>query len=223
MPLKNFALTRVQSFPFGESEQKGKGQHPAQQRRDSDSLPLYLAEVQGPVLEQDTPSFKTPSELAVLYTTVQIRSSNHNQPVGIFNHSSWILNDTQLKPLLALDESDWEKVTNQPSAVQKLSVPSFTMGDAKEKWMELVVNNMDDKGHPFHMVRTLSLSRVEIGLMHHSTDTSFMLFYRDRLSWVSMVRTTPSTQSRNIPRIPLCHLRPLSRTRFMFQQWDMSS
>lgn len=158
MPLKNFALTRIQSFPVSKSRQRRGTQPQFRERSDSDSPPLYLADVQGPILDERAPSFQVPSETVVLYTTVQIRSSSHNQPVGIFNHSSWILNDSQAKPLLALDESDWEQVTNQPSAVQHLNVPSFSMGDAEEKWMELVVNNMDDKGHPFHMVRCLAVA-----------------------------------------------------------------
>lgn len=91
-------------------------------------------------------------ETCVLYTKMSIRSSFHERPVGQVNHSAWVLADPSWPPLLALDRADWGNVTVQPNTIAELQVPWYR-DSANTKWMELVINNMDDKGHPFHLVR----------------------------------------------------------------------
>lgn len=92
-----------------------------------------------------------PRETAVLYTTMLVRAANHNRPVGTVNHTSWAVSDAKAQPLLSLDRQQWSSAVPQPTTAQTLKVPWFRES-GPGKWLELVINNFDDKGHPFHLV-----------------------------------------------------------------------
>lgn len=95
---------------------------------------------------------KEPSETSVVYTSMAIRSASDLRPVGSVNRTTWVVADPRAPPLLALDQSEWNRVTKQPGPVWALDVPHYQSGEGK--WMELVVNNPDHQGHVFHLVRT---------------------------------------------------------------------
>ncbi|KAJ5933636.1 hypothetical protein N7454_005965 [Penicillium verhagenii] len=79
----------------------------------------------------------------VVYSKTQKLSINHNVPFGFFNHTSWKPQSDPPAPLNCLPHDKWDK--NQLS----LFVPDpENMGPV---WVDLVVNNLDDTGHPFHL------------------------------------------------------------------------
>ncbi|KAJ5921077.1 hypothetical protein N7466_009403 [Penicillium verhagenii] len=79
----------------------------------------------------------------VVYSKTQKLSINHNVPFGFFNHTSWKPQSDPPAPLNRLPSDKWDK--NQLS----LFVPDpENMGPV---WVDLVVNNLDDTGHPFHL------------------------------------------------------------------------
>lgn len=94
---------------------------------------------------------RKPAETSVLYTSMSVRSANDMKPVGSVNHTAWIVADSKASPLLALDRSQWDSVTKQPSPIWMLDVPWFPQS-GNDRWMELVLNNFDDRGHVFHLV-----------------------------------------------------------------------
>lgn len=151
MRIINFALTAEQAFPLRwGTASAGDFRH--QTQRLPTKLPhLSLSDVKGAPIDTP-PAFTKPAETAVLYSTMQIRSANHNKPVGTVNHTSWVLLDSVQKPLLSLDREKWVDAIKQPTSAQKFKVPWFK-DSGEDRWMELVLNNFDDKGHPFHMVR----------------------------------------------------------------------
>lgn len=200
MPLKNFALTRIQTFPLIDSGLPIVKRDAQEQEAGDSPPPLNLADVQGVAVQKDAAVLQQPSEKAVLYTTVQIRSSNHNQPVGVFNHTSWIVADQRAKPLLALEEAEWQQVTMQPNNLQKLDIPSFPVDQGR--WIDLVINNMDDKGHPFHMVSCTNLVLWR-KLTNCSTDTTFMLFCHIRQRLANMGHTIRLIHRQSTQSIPL--------------------
>ena len=69
-----------------------------------------------------------------------------NVPVGFINRTTWVAQSSPLEPLMNLPREDWDK--NQ-------LVPWIPVSRDKLKatWVDIVVNNLDEKGHPFHLVR----------------------------------------------------------------------
>ncbi|POR31127.1 L-ascorbate oxidase [Tolypocladium paradoxum] len=150
MGLINFALTREQSFQLVWAASKGgaatKKSHPVQETISQ----FNLADASGLPLEPSLSAIASPQETAVLYSTMRVRAANHNRPVGTVNHTSWVVSDPSQPPLLSLDRDEWADAIKQPTSAQTLKVPWFRQA-GKGRWIELVLNNFDDKGHPFHM------------------------------------------------------------------------
>lgn len=67
---------------------------------------------------------------------------NHNVPFGYFNQTTWKPQQNPPAPLVALPRQHWD--SNQFS---------FTTNPDSE-WIDLVINNLDEGAHPFHMVRS---------------------------------------------------------------------
>lgn len=72
---------------------------------------------------------------------------NHNSPFGYFNQTSWRPQQDPPIPLSALARANWDenqfRISTGPDPV----------------WVDLVVNNLDEGPHPFHLV-SLSLSTL---------------------------------------------------------------
>jgi len=82
----------------------------------------------------------------MVYVKIQKFSINHNVPYGFFNHTSWAPQQDPPRPLNGLARAQWDR--NQLA---------FVVGDQDQDsdepvWVDLVVNNLDDTGHPFHLV-----------------------------------------------------------------------
>ncbi|KAJ5218927.1 multicopper oxidase-domain-containing protein [Penicillium cinerascens] len=146
--LTNFALTPQQSFPVIWRD-KGDELRKDEPRSDNNQpVPKFnLAQLSGSVVADYVA--KKPSETSVLYTSMSIRSASGLRPVGSVNRTTWVVADPRAPPLLALDQSEWNRVTKQPGPVWALDVPHYQSGEGK--WMELVVNNPDHQGHVFHL------------------------------------------------------------------------
>lgn len=151
MPLKNYALTRIQSFPL---EELGSAAKRALTRRQNAVEMISLADVNGIALSDEIAASTKPAETVVFYTTIKNRATHENRPAGLFNHSSWIVKDAFAPPLLAVDEEKWAGLAKEPSPLQNFTVSTFAASAAgdKTRWLDVVVNNLDDKGHPFHLV-----------------------------------------------------------------------
>ncbi|OJJ34829.1 hypothetical protein ASPWEDRAFT_51086 [Aspergillus wentii DTO 134E9] len=81
----------------------------------------------------------TAQQTHVVYTRVQKLAKNSNTPYGYFNHTSWRPQSEPSAALVALPREKWDK--------QQFSLST---GD-KAEWVDLVVNNLDDSPHPFHL------------------------------------------------------------------------
>jgi hypothetical protein len=76
----------------------------------------------------------------LLYTKIEILSEFRNIPIGFINRTSWGMTRASPLPLLALNRHGWGKAF----------VPRIDSGP--NVWVDIVLNNMDDRGHPFHLV-----------------------------------------------------------------------
>ncbi|QUC19070.1 uncharacterized protein UV8b_03311 [Ustilaginoidea virens] len=147
MQLMNPALTRAQSFAL-EWVHCAHGRHDRNDIRDT--VDMYdLNDAQGPVLARNSPVRKKPAEIALLYTSLAINSFKNDEPWGELNHSSWVWKDANTAPLLATHRTAWVNGTEQANPLRTFNVPQFAAG--QDRWLDLVINNVDDKGHPFHL------------------------------------------------------------------------
>ncbi|KAG5939586.1 hypothetical protein E4U53_007763 [Claviceps sorghi] len=150
MPLVNFALKHIQSFPIewnsGETSQASSRGSLEQPIRDI----FNLADALGQTKFVDAHLFRGPFQRMVLYSTMKVRAAKHNQPVGSINHTSWLNPELDAMPLLFLAREKWAKAISQPTEAHNFNVPWFQVS-GPDTWAELTLNNFDDKGHPFHL------------------------------------------------------------------------
>jgi hypothetical protein len=80
------------------------------------------------------------NESLVLYTKIEILGEYNNTPKGFINQTTWQAEPRERSPLLSLDRASWGNAF----------VPYIKSGS--DRWIDIVLNNFDDKGHPFHLV-----------------------------------------------------------------------
>ncbi|KAM5484989.1 putative L-ascorbate oxidase [Microsporum audouinii] len=140
--LPNPALTNIQTFPIMDASKKSWSDPPAKLLADNP--------VREPGKHVDLAGLaSTPSAVSripahadqtfVVYTLLSKLSANNYAPFGFFNHTSWRPQADPPLPLVALEPGDWDK--NQ-FAIRTSSEPA---------WVDLVVNNLDEGPHPFHI------------------------------------------------------------------------
>lgn len=134
MQFRNLALKATQHFSIKSPAQLSNSLPPASDEK------LDLTKISGAKLPASSLAAEA-DETVLLYTNIAFRAIDENRPKGMVNNTSWspLHNNTQL-PLLASDRNDWpEKPQPFVPAVQE------------SHWVDLIINNMDDKGHPFHL------------------------------------------------------------------------
>ncbi|KAJ9604007.1 hypothetical protein H2200_011529 [Cladophialophora chaetospira] len=82
----------------------------------------------------------------VVYTTTMKLARHHNIPMGFINHTSW---SPQAEPLIGLSRTNYDR--NQLSPHIPLALKNGSSGTDSGGWVEIVINNLDDGGHPFHL------------------------------------------------------------------------
>lgn len=149
MPIMNPALTRIHTYPLSWSHSHSPSTSVMNRDDAKDFVKTFdLSTAQGDSLSEPLPQNST--EISVLYTTLGPNSYKDDAPWGELNHTSFVWKDANTKPLLAMDMDAWETATEQANPFRHFKVPWFESG---QKWVELVINNVDEKGHPFHLVR----------------------------------------------------------------------
>jgi hypothetical protein len=140
--IPNIALTPSQFFPISLTSPKTPRRSPIPYRKikppshyfdlstasgQTNSLDLFPAEA---------------DQIINVFTNVITSTLDLNKPKGRMNDTSWKVQESPNLPLLALDRSQWDK--NQ-----------LVLWTGKDpKWVDIVVNNIDFTGHPFHLVST---------------------------------------------------------------------
>ena len=150
MKLLNFALDPVQSFSliWSTTADEPEEDEISSLPEIEDLSPLDLANVGGGYIDKAAGSL--PQETFVLYAQMKI-SSRTMMPTGSINHTSWLVADVAGPPLLDLDTEQWQDVVKLPSPKETLKVPHFPQL-GQDEYIDLVIHNADDTGHPFHIV-----------------------------------------------------------------------
>lgn len=81
-------------------------------------------------------------ETHLVYTKVEKLSRLANIPHGFFNRTTWKKQSDPPYPLAGLARKQWDK--------NQLSIAT----GPEPIWVDLVINNLDEGAHPFHLVRT---------------------------------------------------------------------
>ncbi|KKZ63416.1 hypothetical protein EMCG_02303 [[Emmonsia] crescens] len=134
----NPALSSLQTFPiYSTNPNNMKLYNPRPLSLPSDNH-IDLTQISStPALLSDLPP--DAQQTYVIYTKISQMSKNQNMPFGYFNQTSWRPQSNPPYPLVALDPRHWDK--NQ-----------FVISTgSKPVWVDLVVNNLDEGPHPFHL------------------------------------------------------------------------
>ncbi|CZR68894.1 related to multicopper oxidase [Phialocephala subalpina] len=84
----------------------------------------------------------TPDQTILLYAKTQKLSIDNNHPSGFMNRTSWSPQSSPPFPLISLPRSKWD--ANQ-------LIPYIPASSNSETWVDIVINNLDDGAHPFHL------------------------------------------------------------------------
>ncbi|TVY91410.1 Laccase [Lachnellula willkommii] len=84
------------------------------------------------------------NQTILLYTKMEILARLGNVPVGFINRTTWAAQSSPPEPLVDLDREDWDKNQLVPW------IP-ISRDQSSPTWVDIVVNNLDEKGHPFHL------------------------------------------------------------------------
>jgi hypothetical protein len=132
-----------------------------------------------------------------------------NVPSGFINRTTWAPQTSPAKPLIEIERGMWD---------QNQLVPVVEVG----KWVDLVVNNLDDRGHPFHLVRDdYFISQLLSSL------TALITLYFSSPKYLEIDLTPPArphlphTLNLCTPNPRLARLQPLPPIHHTSPQWPL--
>lgn len=141
MKFPNPALTPNQTFLIN-PEYAPEGQSTTSEEKQNSKLDIQHIPSPADILSL-LPSHGNITD--IVYVKTQKFSINHNVPYGYFNHTSWAPQQQPPVPLNGLPREQWDEK-------QLVLVAGDHDQGSEPVWVDLVVNNLDDTGHPFHLV-----------------------------------------------------------------------
>ena len=137
---RNPTLKATQAFPIDLSK-TDQCYYPSESATLTESQDFFDLQTAISVSQLPEPLESTDT-IFVLYAKTMQLTHLENRPLGFMNHSSW---KPQSVPLSQLPRSDWNTDQLVPW------VGSFLDTTGKPRWVDIVLNNIDDGGHPFHL------------------------------------------------------------------------
>ncbi|RDL29994.1 uncharacterized protein BP5553_10621 [Venustampulla echinocandica] len=120
-----------------------------------------------------------PHQIILLYIRTEKLAKFANHPMGFINRTSWLLQNNPALPLISLTRSQWD--SNQ-------FVPWVPTSQTTETWVDIILNNLDDGAHPFHL---------------HGHDFYVLASYRSEHGWGSYSPYASSGSSALKPKLNL--------------------
>lgn len=156
--LPNPALDPVQTFPISPSNKDNTLKH-----TNTNIAPLDLSRIpssQDSLFPLSQSQFHIlPPQTHIVYTKIQKLSIKHNIPLAFLNHTSWAPQRDPPVPLYLLPREKWDENQFSLTVVLDKHIESNTDTNTntttRPVWIDLIVNNLDEEGHPFHLVRHL--------------------------------------------------------------------
>lgn len=140
----NFALSESQTFPLIVTESTGLAGRPSAQ---SESPFFDLDAVKSKSVDIEAIPDRANITMVLYSTSVKLAHLS-NIPHGFINQTTWKPQSSPPGNLLSLPRSQWDDHQFVPS----VPVPSTVTSDPSEApWIDLIINNLDDGSHPFHL------------------------------------------------------------------------
>ncbi|KAF5720936.1 putative multicopper oxidase [Fusarium globosum] len=134
----NPALNPTQSFLMFSSSAKGSFDEAVPQTLKQDEIQALDSQILKAASKvSDLPAMA--EQTILLYAKVERLAHMDYAPVGFINHTSWT---PQTPPLLAQNRTSWDE--NQ-------LVPFIGIAESRPKRVDVIINNLDDGAHPFHL------------------------------------------------------------------------
>ena len=131
----NQALTSTQTFPIENPKKLHGRRRPGASSTHDTNATFDLTTAVGPEMMEPMPQYA--GQTIVVYTHIDMLAHHDHVPMGYMNRTNWI---PQAEPLIYLPREQWDDHQFMPRV------------EATGEWVDIVVNNIDDKGHPFHLV-----------------------------------------------------------------------
>ena len=132
----NPVLNPNQSFPFTSKTLRDT--------KNSQSMPEYDNSINLASLSaaySDVAGMASTAQQVInIYVKTQLLAQYGNRPMGFMNHTSWV---PQHLPLISQQRTAWDENQFVPF------IPVST--EDSPVWVDLVINNLDDGAHPFHL------------------------------------------------------------------------
>ncbi|KAK0108741.1 hypothetical protein ONS96_002586 [Cadophora gregata f. sp. sojae] len=118
-----------------------------------------------------SPSFSvtvppTAQQTILLYAKTEKLSISNNHPTGYMNRTTWSPQSNPSFPLIFLPRSQWDEHQLMP----RIPLPPQSSAKSESEngtWVDIIINNLDDGAHPFHLhgysFYVLALHRSEHG------------------------------------------------------------
>ncbi|KAG4438160.1 hypothetical protein IFR05_006371 [Cadophora sp. M221] len=132
----NQALRQNQTFPVFGSHAKPDDDLPQQISFNH----FYLSTARSAPTPDTLPA--TAHQTILLYAKTQKLSISNNHPTGFMNRTTWSPQSNPSLPLISLPRSQWDD--NQ-------LIPHIPTSPSSETWIDIIINNLDDGAHPFHL------------------------------------------------------------------------
>ncbi|TVY84216.1 Oxidoreductase ptaE [Lachnellula suecica] len=137
----NSALRPNQSFALIKALPSTRDKEETQQN--DRLLHFDLASAIAPVShETNFPALNIAHQTILLYSKTQKLAKLLNHPTGFINRTTWSPQNSPPLPLISLPRSQWD--SNQ-------LVPWIQHSENPEHWVDIIINNLDDGTHPFHL------------------------------------------------------------------------
>jgi FtsP/CotA-like multicopper oxidase with cupredoxin domain len=133
----NPALNPIQNFPIFSLDGKASNEPPSQTLESADIQVLDAQYMKAATKVFDLPA--KAEQTILLYAKVEKLAHMDYAPVGFINHTSWT---PQTPPLLDQNRTSWDE--NQ-------LIPFIGISHNKPKRVDIIINNLDDGAHPFHL------------------------------------------------------------------------
>lgn len=133
----NPALTPAHRFPVVWQGARHSRLFPSKAMRDRFDLAGAIS-----MKDQSTLIPQVADHVIVLYAITQKLAHLKNEPRGFINNTYWKPQSKPNQPLVSLNRDLWD---------EHQFVPQVKYSQESPEWFDIVLNNLDEEGHPFHL------------------------------------------------------------------------
>lgn len=143
----NYALADSHLFPLSVTEKSNSAKETSTEFGTYSKHHFDLSTLQSTSTEKDGVPDQANMTMVLYSTSVKLAHLS-NIPHGFINQTSWKPQSSPPGHLLSLLRSQWDKNQFVPFVPMP---PTAELDPSEAPWIDLVINNLDDGSHPFHL------------------------------------------------------------------------